>query len=147
MGTQYDSWRLQPGEPHDENTPENWRDVNARLVALEELAAQNLHQWNAPSLVRGHGSDLLVQSGILQIQHTDWDGWRLVKSFSFPITYSVKPELIVGMAGYSVPTGYIEFVTISSWNAASAQIMVRLNTAPTSGRVDVSWRAIGKKVE
>lgn len=154
----FDIERIQPGQIFEESTSEIIRDAFIRIVKIEQILAQKLTQWNAPTLIRGSirnnipGSgtlsiqDLYIQGALEAIPYTDWNGSFLLHTLTFPETYDLLPIGLISINSSTLDV-VAQSAHISPGSTTQATMIVLTSGAPTTGTVTVNWITLGKKAK
>lgn len=154
--------RVFPGKVHEEYNEDNLRDINERLVYLESILERSVKQWNAPTLVRGDINNdtivgsaavsdttehLFIQSGLMRVDHSDtWVSPYTIKALTFGVTFDEAPLVVAVIKGSTLNQLPLDIHAVNPTTSGFI-ISIRCAGDPTSGVCDISWLAIGKKVE
>lgn len=139
--------RLIPGQEQEKFTEENYTDLQARVVKMERILAENVRQWNAPSLARTMIDNVLVDGGIAFIDHSGTYGaYGTEVAVTFTEGFDTIPVVVTTRHESTLDTGATQ-VIVTSVTTTGCIISITGSGNPTSGSASASWVALGLKAQ
>jgi len=136
----FDLERVHPKVEVDEVNDELIKDMQARIIHLEDILSEHTTQWNAPTLIKGLDS---THKKIQSDKGTfSYSGGNMVYYFTLPVAYTTDHNAFICSLSPTGPWDYaFNIVGSGALDLTTGFVMM---TGVTAQTYNFNWISVGK---